>query len=214
MRNLKFYKENHKYELDGKRLSSVSHRVKEAFPPFPRYAIARNCARKRGCSMQTVLDEWNKASRDALYKGSVVHQYACDRIMGRKSDLSDFPGYTKAVDDFLRDWGHHICGSEVIVCDEHTAGTVDVVCQENGIFSLMDFKTSKEILKENPYNNHVVVIGNKRVADANYWKYSLQMSWYAKLWRSMFSCEIEKIFIVHLLDGEYVLHRGYLFDMF
>lgn len=135
MAQLLFYDADHRYELDGVELPSVTQIVR-----FMNYDIAAGA---------------NNAMRDiAAERGSRVHGYCTDLVFGELGEVDgDCTGYVRAAERFLRDYQVQ----DFIAVEQPFgnlelgfAGTVDLIAYIDGHITIIDWKTGAKI------NRHVL----------------------------------------------------------
>lgn len=135
MAQLMFFGENHRYELDGVELPSVTQIVR-----FMNYDTAAGA---------------NNAMRDAAAeRGSRVHGYCADLVFGELGEVDgDCAGYVRAAERFLRDYQIQ----DFLAVEQPFgnlelgfAGTVDLIAYIDGHITIIDWKTGAKI------NRHVL----------------------------------------------------------
>ena len=189
---LTFNPNNHSY-IDNlsNQYTSVTTLISNNFEKFDSDRIATACAIKRKVSKELLLAQWKKIGDDAAYKGHIIHN-----ILFRK-----FKNETIQYDtDILKEYKNQI---EIIY--KEISNKLDVVYLEKIIFDpdklisgmcdsvfitknkdkyvVIDWKTSKEIQKDNKYNKHGFN-QYSHLPDCNYVHYSLQLKMYSEILKS------------------------------
>lgn len=203
---LKYYDSKHVYKVGSKKLTSVTQFVHEFFSPFDAKKKARELAalpwakaQKKG--VRYWLGLW-KANGE---HGTKVHKLIEDIVRADDVIVCEEPKAISAL-KYLYDAEYEELEPEVRIYSEELglAGTVDLIATKEGEYTLVDWKTSKEIRKEGfaPNLNPVT----KNLPDANYTHYSLQLATYAVMLEKEYGIKVKKLHLVHLLDKKHVVY--------
>jgi len=213
---LLFSPDTHTYVYNGVQLRSVTTLVDRLIPPFRKAYTAAKIAKRRGVSVQTVLDEWDVLKEVSKTVGTAVHHYAegaalihqgAQWVSPATCDL-DISGYTNGIDAFFTDHPNidNIVPEVRIAYPRcKIAGTIDAIGTMGEHVFLLDWKTSKPF--EFISSRHML----KPVADlfdANYTHYALQLSLYARILRNSYAVAPQRLMLVRLDGaGDYELHE-------
>lgn len=177
-------------EIEGKR-----------FYQLPDGSLAKSVTTAIGDSMdKTHLYEWrkrvgeeeaNKISSQAAVRGTAIHSICESYLMNESS----FPKGTMPsnIDSFKQLKPYMDANIGLLYGIEHrlystklkAAGTADCICQWNGVPTIVDFKTSRKIKKEEWIQN-----------------YYLQATTYAMMVEELFDIEVPQFCIMITVDHE------------
>lgn len=185
-------------DCNGKEYTSVSKIIARYKEPFDREAIAAKTAQKTGRTIEAVFAEWDTA---APY-GTAVHR----QMEGYFSDQDYGTDLIEPYIPTLKAWKDQPCKfmPETILYHDALAiaGTADLIVQRGAEWSIIDWKTNKEIYK-NGFWGKKLKAPLDHLDDCNFIHYSLQLSMYAKLLGS----KINKLSLVHIPRGKTTLER-------
>lgn len=203
--NILYYDHNHTYvdTNTGELLTSVTTKIKEYQPEFPKDA-AKKYAKKHKLSLEQVTLDWYLKRILGTNKGSTIHKYLEDKIQrkvfeykipeeilinkDKKIDgelLIDLyiNGVNKMLiqaDKFLKDYDYLIpVSNELVVSHKNIAGQIDYLAYDPKVdlYRIIDFKQDKKIETSNKYlkffNTPI-----QHLDDCNFNKYALQTSMY------------------------------------
>ena len=207
---LKFNEAAHSYTSGKKKYTSATTFLGQFFPKFEADRIAYFVARKRGITKQAVLKEWEANKNAACDFGTAVHLYAELYIQDLKLNKPNndrekniFPLVEKAIDDILVKY-EFVDSEKIVFSPKHgIAGTIDLVLRnkETGKLCLLDYKTNKQIVKENRYSKPAYPPIEEH-NDANFTKYMFQLNLYKYIMETEGYCdkdEIEELTLLHIL---------------
>ena len=84
-KEIKFDEASHSYTVKDKNLKPVSYVLKDFQEPFDEQKMAFLVAKKKGISIQEVLDDWHKKRDDSCELGTKVHlfgeKFALDKTL-------------------------------------------------------------------------------------------------------------------------------------
>lgn len=196
---LKLDKKTHTYTDGSIKYKSVTTLISEYFPKFDEKEVAKKLskmpkfkAEKKG--VRYWLKEWKK-NREY---GTEVHN-EIDKSFKDKKFIPTLPESIMAYHDYKE----YKIMTEVQVYNNYygLAGTIDgIIINEDTSISLIDWKVTKEISKENKYDKSINNLGLK---NANFWKYSLQLNMYAYLLKLQ-GYNVKDMTIVHLKKDEII----------
>lgn len=169
--------------------------------------IAEKYAKKNGRTYESVKAEWDENKDIAARMGTQVHSYM-ENLWKRKHYQPEIP-----VGDYevIRKNGLEAyeylkrrfvpIRNEFIVYKPEWAlcGTIDFLCWDraNDCIAILDWKTNKEIKKDNQFGNKLVGPLNG-LPDCNYIHYSAQLSTYKLLIERMTDLRVGTLALVHL----------------
>jgi len=224
---LKFYEKSHKYKIGNKELISVTTFIGSFFESFIErevarkqvgYAKGRNYKKFKKGIIIPELDKkkatqkyWLADWKERREHGTLVHKELENYIKyGRKTkEPKSIQGY-KAL-DYLADENYMFSRAEEVIFNEELgiAGTIDLMIGHTNnkgeqLVSLVDWKTCKKVDNIAYDDKKGIKKPLLEVSDTKINKYTLQLSLYAYM-LELRGFEIDKLYIVHLLDDEYRL---------
>ena len=220
-RDIYFQEDTHTYtDSLGTKYTSVTKFVHEFCEEQDWDKIAEKYAVKHNMAVADVTAMWDKNKNEAASMGTQVHSYM-ENLWKRKHYQPEVPigdyeqvrkngldAYTYLQRRFVP------IRNEFIVYKPEWAlcGTIDFLCWDraNDCIAILDWKTNKEIKKDNPYGGRLIGPLNG-LPDCNYIHYSAQLSTYKLLVERMTDLRIGELALVHLKrDGwEYIQCRDF-----
>lgn len=198
-RTVVFRGDRHTYNIKetGKQLKSCTKLIKIFFPKFDEEFFSKKVAEAKGITPEEVKEEWKLIREGAADFGSLIHKFAetyiTKRIILKSNDsrTNQYYNMIKILIDVIIEEHDGILGTEKIVFSERlgVAGTVDLLMRKGSTVCIYDWKTGKEINKENKYKEKNKERGISSTAfkpithldDCNYNHYSLQLNMYKKI---------------------------------
>lgn len=198
--HIKYYDEPHEYFIDDEKQKSVTTFIGEFKPPFDEDYWSRRKADEIGITQAEMLKEWAFKRDSACDKGSCFHEYAenylnnkifpwdCDKYVrkyGRDILTKPLEKLRKMFHQFYEDSSRNLIPvkSELVVGDKELGicGMVDQLYfnRKSGNLEIWDWKTNKEIKRENKWERYDSPINHLEVCEFN--TYSLQLSLYKYL---------------------------------
>ena len=182
-KEIKFDEASHSYTLDNKNLKPVSYVLKDFQEPFEEQKMAFLVAKKKGISIQEVLDDWHKKRDDSCELGTRVHlfgeKFALDKT------LKPSNGYEEAIAKYhlrLPEYIKPLCLELQMYSKEwKVAGTADLLLyntKTNEVF-LRDYKSNGDLFKN--YKGKRLLAPFDDLEDSPFNKYQLQLSLYQLL---------------------------------
>lgn len=219
-KELEFIASEHKYQLGGRVLNSVSSVIKKYTAPFDAYKIAGFVAAKRGISKEEVLAEWEAKKNAACDRGNEAHEFAenlttsmdiYDSEFGLSHSVPTSNGLQQAILKFWDNIPDYIEPAlfELKMFSEELgiAGTADLILYNNktGKFIICDYKTNEDLFKN--YKKKKLLKPFNDLLDMPYSKYELQLSMYQILFEQC-GYEVESRKIIWLQDdGTYKSYK-------
>lgn len=181
----------HKYVTDNvDDFTSVTTFIHTFFPDFESEKIATRCAKKRGVSVESLLDDWEQEGALGNSIGNNVHDFCEKYLLGQtlpnpvnekaKAMMSQMmvplKNFKNNFEIFMQ--------PELPIFSESLklAGTIDLpaIRKKDKAFCLIDWKTNKKINVYNRYKSYGE-IPIDHVDNTNYMHYSLQLNLYEYL---------------------------------
>jgi len=169
--------------------------------------ITEKYARKNGRTYEDVKAEWDLNKDTAAKMGTQVHSYM-ENLWKRKHYQPEVPvGDYELVRKNGKEAYNRLCRRFVPIRNEFIVykpewalcGTIDFLCWDRAddCIAILDWKTNKEIKKDNPYGNRLVG-PLEGLPDCNFIHYSAQLSTYKLLIERMTNLRVEELALVHL----------------
>jgi ATP-dependent exoDNAse (exonuclease V) beta subunit len=154
---------------------------------------------------------WERNRLEASTAGTAMHKNIECFYNGEKTleDFREEPDMKHFL-TFYREHGHLLrpYRSEWMIFDEDLklAGSIDYVTEnEDGSLSLYDWKRSREIKRENPWQSGREPVNH--LPDTNYWHYSLQLNLYRAIIERKYGRTVKGLALVvlHPDQSDYLL---------
>lgn len=181
---LSFEEKDHTYELEGRKLPSVSKLISSFYIPF-NPNIAKYSAIKHGTTEKKIKAKWKRINTIAVKKGNKVHNFAenyayciatgkpCNLIPSIQDELN-------IIQFFFKHKNYEIVAIEQKVFSKKYkyAGTFDLLLRHKKTKKLIivDWKTNKDIYKN--YNKQKLLKPFQNYLDQPLSKYYIQLSLY------------------------------------
>tara|TARA_R110002020_G_scaffold449746_1_gene663074 strand:- start:277 stop:936 length:660 start_codon:yes stop_codon:yes gene_type:complete len=177
----------------------------QQFPKFDADKIIE-CLKNKDPTLTESPDEIKKRWKNIATYGKKVHKQIEDyyneiSVTNPTEEYKQFLLFIKEYPDWepLR--------SEWKIYDERfrICGCIDMVYKlPNGNIVLCDWKTSKEIKKENSFESGLTECV-KHMPNCNFSTYSLQLNYYKFMLEELYELEVEKMYIVSLLKDKWTV---------
>lgn len=174
---------SHTYlDRDNNKYKSVTTLIGEFAPKFDFEEKSKKYAAKHGLDVEEVRANWKQKNRNStdfgtkihseiehlltegVYNGESLHKEAIETLVDR------------VIKDFKPADFHH---EHAVYLEKYrVAGTADLIAEKENSFSIIDFKTNKEIKTYNDYDKFFLD-PISHLPNGEYFKYSLQLSFYA-----------------------------------
>jgi len=203
---------NHKYFVRGDpNYISVSKFVKSFFPEFNnKEVIAKNYAKWQkdtkskyyGLTPKQILTLWHEKMRTSSENGTNIHKQIeeyLNYLLIPSHSQPEFEYFLEFVKDYTQNLENYRV--EMTIFDEESkiCGTLDMLYRKpNGKYILVDWKTSKDIVKFNMYGFGFYPLAH--ISDCNYMHYSLQLNLYKYILEKHYGLEIQDLWIVQLRE--------------
>lgn len=174
-------------------------------PDFQSYLVAANVSktmRTKGIlnvDTQYFVKKWSLNSKWRSIRGSAVHLFAQYYEDGNLNPEDEYEEGVVEYNDFITKEGYITLFKELIIYDANKkrAGTIDRLLYKDGTLYIHDYKTNTKYL--NDYNGKLLE-PFKAEYNSNYNKYSLQLSLYSNVLKSLFN---DTQFIKEVFAKEY-----------
>ena len=187
-KRLKFFKDEHIYQIDGNpNTISGTTFIHKFFPDFDGPKIAPFVAKKRGMTADEVLREWEMEGQKSADLGTELHsdieQYFDNKKTNDKKEFQHFIELYKKIENL------ELYRTEWRIFDDilMLAGTADTIFRKkDGTFVIYDWKRSKEI-KERGFPDFYTKETQKGIGvcedieDCNHQHYCLQLNLYKRI---------------------------------
>jgi ATP-dependent exoDNAse (exonuclease V) beta subunit len=208
--NVVYVDKDHKYILteSGKECISVTTLLSTIFPSFDGKKEAEKIVNKgknekyRDMTTEEILLAWSKNNEKSIDDGKKLHNYIekyfnKEKAKGIGKEYIYFHNFVDNV--FINPYR-----TEWPIYDEETliAGTLDFLFLDSqGKYCLCDWKRNKFIDVENRFNKWFN-LGDIRIANTSYMKYTLQLNLYAYILKKHYNINVEIMFLVNLYPDE------------
>lgn len=169
--------------------------------PFDVEKNAARVAEREGVTVQEIKDKWKENNNKSKEYGTKIHKIIETYNKDKKFDKSDSEqvSIAESLDNLGLFKNCKDCLYEhKLFCHEYkVAGTADVIKnEENGLFSIYDFKTNKKFNLTNIYGKFLLAPVH-HLTDCEYNLYSLQISIYAFMYANMTGLKPSQFGIVY-----------------
>ena len=199
----------HIYNIHGVfSYTSVTTWNHQHFEPFDEDAIITNMmlshnwkrSKYYGMSRDEIKAGWNKNKIEASSAGTHMH-YDIECFYNNCPKKNDSVEYSYFA-NFVSDYGHlKPYRTEWIVYHEELklAGSIDMLFENSdGTLEIYDWKRSKEIVNNNPFNKWSRTDCISHFPDTNFWHYSLQLNVYKAIIEEKYGKQVTGLYLVCL----------------
>ena len=203
-RNVEFDETRHVYAVNGDTsYISVTSLVHTYFASFDASSIIDGMMKKKswpqskyfGKTKEEIIHEWDASATLAQEQGTKLHAdiesyYKGNPIPNSSLEYKYFQDFvnTFPLVPYKMEW-------RIYNEDYKVVGTLDMVAlNSDGTLDLYDWKRSKRIEKNNPYNKFSSKLVH--IPDTNYWHYTLQLNMYKFILESKYGKKIRNMYIV------------------
>lgn len=196
---LKFDKASHTYKnihTDAE-YTSATTLINKFKKKFDADFFAKKTALKEGVTPEEIKARWKQMNDASKTKGSNIHE-AIDKFNKTGTKTEEYKELIEAIDQLkLYDLTKTKCEELVYNHDYKLAGTADVIEDLGSVFNVYDFKTNKRFNLHSPYGSSLLDPVS-HLSDCEYNVYSLQLSLYAYMYKSMTGKRVGKLGIIYL----------------
>ena len=219
-----FDEPTHKYYVNGSCIGNISCTgfIHEFFGHFDAKAIIQkmrkgpNWATSKyfGKTDQEIMGEWSENGKQASAAGTAMHLAIEQFLHGAEERISPEIKETPEWNYFMKFWKE--CGHDLepyrseweVFTDSldpvqgerkiKLCGSIDMVYRRksDGKFVIYDWKRSKEIKADNPYQSGLPPL--EHLPDTNYWHYTLQLNVYKWILENYYGLEVADLYLVIL----------------
>jgi ATP-dependent exoDNAse (exonuclease V) beta subunit len=188
-------KENHIYtDKDGVEYTSITRFINNFTPQFDFENKSKIYASKYGLNVEEVRRDWKQKNKDSTDFGTKIHTLIEQAI----NDDVLIPGFGFEVVNKIYTELKQLTGkfhTEIIVnSNKHKiAGTSDLIIENDDSFSVIDFKTNKQIKYTNEFEDKYLLSPIDHLPNSEYFKYSLQLSFYAYLFAQKTNKKVDRL---------------------
>lgn len=235
---INFDEDLHRYIDDtGKIYYSVTKVIHSLFQKFDAEKIAGFVARKRKCSRQEVLDEWELKRNTSATFGTRIHEYADSVLLYKTQRLDvieppllisglshDKTNELYKKESLYRDQlnklipkllnCYDLVGSEMILFSPEysLSGTLDLLMRNKrtGVLAIFDWKTNEEIRNVNKHKpSQTGLYSLSHIPDCNFYYYALQLSTYKQMLINdgYYKDTDYELAIFHIRDSEVIPYK-------
>lgn len=181
-------KKTHTYKTDaGVKYKSVSSLIDQFVPFFDFEQKSYDYAIKYNIPVEEVRANWREKNKKSTDYGQKIHG-KIEELLSEKTFVHKDKIYNEIVQHVER-----LITPKTKLLTEHiihnnefkVAGTSDLILERKNDFDIVDFKTNKKIKFENPFDDGMLLFPLNHIPNAEYFKYSLQLSLYAYMYELM-----------------------------
>lgn len=174
-------------DADNIQYQSVTRYINNFVPQFDFENKSKQYASKYGMDVEDVRASWKQKNKQSTDFGTLVHEQIEYRLLN-KTTLEDAK-LDKCVKYIAEEVENNFPEGDYLL--EHTlwnkdykiAGTADLIVDNKKEFSVVDFKTNKQIKYTNDFEEKNLLKPIDHLPNGEYFKYSLQLSFYAYLYK-------------------------------
>lgn len=219
---MKYVDSNHSYTNDkGESYLSVTSLIKRYTPEKNWQEIAEKYAKKHKKNVEEVQAAWKEEGRKAIEKGITFHS-KMENLYIEKGEIEIGDKVYKVVSNPLVDGvkmaiplalQDSVYPELIIYSDKYKiSGQADLVEVIDGIISVKDYKTSKEIKKEShkhwKYGHEKMLFPLNNLMNCNFSHYSLQLNIYMLLLKAHNrKLKVGSMEIQHVKDDEVIVYE-------
>jgi ATP-dependent exoDNAse (exonuclease V) beta subunit len=221
-----FDEPSHTYTVHGssKGYISCTKFIHEFFPHFDADAVIKKMMRSPkwpanklyGKTADEIKELWASSGREASGLGTAMHLGIEQFLNGADAivlpEIKNTPEW-RFFQNFWADHGGDLepyrMEWEVFVQEIKLAGSIDGVFRRrsDGRFVIYDWKRSKEIKKDNPYESGYPPLHH--LPNTNYWHYTMQLNVYRWILKNYYRMDIADLYLIilHPNNSNYVRMR-------
>lgn len=197
---------NHRYYINGVEVKrSVTQLVEEFFPRFDSDKVIRKMkttGKYQGMTPEKIKSYWNELKEAATREGTRLHR-SIELFYKSNSDNDPSPEFKYFKDfhnTFINDTYKPYKSEWQVFSDGYeVAGTIDMVYKsinKNDEYIIVDWKRSKQIKKDNPYECGFEPFHD--LPNTNFYRYSVQLNLYKYIVERFYGLRIAHMYIVCL----------------
>lgn len=199
--------ENHTYNINGETdFCSVTTFVHKNFPEFNAEEIINNMMRGKnwknstyyGKTKNQIKNLWEENRRQAAEDGTKLHLdiekfYNNEKVDNKSVEFKQFLDFYKENNNLIP------YRTEWLVFDKKLkiAGSIDMVFEnQDGTLEIRDWKRSKQIFKNKPFESYSKTKCINHIPNLNYWHYSLQLNIYKYILEKNYNKRVKNLYLV------------------
>jgi len=203
---IKFTESNHSYCINGSMdfisVTTLIDKFREKFDADEAIMKMRNSSKPmkeeyQGKTDEQIKQKWEGGGNEASEKGKKLHKdieqfYEGKPIKEQTTDRKQFLSFVQEHPEFKP------YRTEYVIYDEtfKIAGTIDALYKVEEEFVIADWKSGKEIKKENKFKNFFKPVSH--LPDSNFWHHSLQQNFYKYILENNYNIKVDRMFLVWL----------------
>lgn len=188
--------ESHTYQDElGVEYTSVTRLINKFVPSFDFEQKSKLYASKYGMDVEVVRENWTKKNRDSTDFGTKIHSFIETALNTKKITNNEYKKVVKGIVDMLYEGFSGTYKTEKIISDvqRRVAGTADLIVENDTSFSIIDFKTNKQIKYTNDFEDKFLHKPLSHLPNSEYFKYSLQLSFYAFFYNNITNKQVDRL---------------------
>jgi ATP-dependent exoDNAse (exonuclease V) beta subunit len=188
--------ESHTYQDElGTEYTSVTRLINKFVPSFDFEQKSKLYASKYGMDVEVVRESWAKKNKDSTDFGTKIHSFIETALNTKKVTDNEYKKVVKSIVDMLYEGFSGIYKTEKIISDikSKVAGTADLIIEDDNTFSIVDFKTNKQIKYTNDFEDKFLFKPLSHLPNSEYFKYSLQLSFYAYFYNNITNKHVDRL---------------------
>lgn len=176
-------------DSDNNEYQSVTRFINKFVPEFDFENKSKQYASKYGLDVEDVRASWKLKNKQSTDFGTLIHEEIENILLGNieSEDLKFKAPIIEITQKVKGDFPKGKYLHEHAIWDEEyrIAGTSDLIINEGKSFSIVDFKTNKQIKYYNEYEDKFLLKPINHLPNGEYFKYALQLSFYAYLYKQL-----------------------------
>jgi len=201
--HINFLPDTHTYYVRENQYEAVSDILNKYTPEFKTDYWAKIKADEEGISTDEIKENWLIKKDYSIVIGKELHYYINLFLKYSKITLpvTDIRYRISQFHKFLDPFKNKvdILETELMVAHKeyNVAGTIDCLCRnkETGIYFIVDWKTNKNIKRDNRFDSMLGVLSGFDNCEFN--KYSLQLGFYKNILKSNFNIQLHDGCLIH-----------------
>lgn len=174
--------ESHIYSSNtGITFKSVSALIEQFVPFFDFEQKSYDYSIKHGIPVEEVRANWREKNKLSTVYGKKIHG-TIEKLLTEKTFCHKEEIYNSVLKEVekLIEKGSKFTSEKIIHNEEYKiAGTSDLIIERKDDFDIVDFKTNKKIKFDNNFDDGTLLFPLNHIPNAEFFKYSLQLSLYA-----------------------------------
>ena len=179
----------------GQEYKSVTRFINQFVPHFDFEQKSKAYASKYGMNVEEVRENWTNKNKSSTDFGTKIHSLIESALNKKTIEPGNFFNPVKDIVDelFKLFQGDFITESVIYDLSHKIAGTSDLIVDEGSKFSIVDFKTNKQIKYTNDFEHKYLLKPVSHLPNGEYFKYSLQLSFYAYFYQNITGKDVNRL---------------------